>query len=108
MKSPGSWILLAHAVVVLVLVTLHLAMVASIDPTRTGPTATVGPLLPYLPLFVLGLPWSLNFWNDPYAYDDVDRITRLVVMLGPAVLNVIIHGLVRVVWVAARRVNARP
>ena len=108
MKSRGSRILLAHAAVVLVSVALFLIADAGIDPAKTGPTAAAGLLLPYLPLFVLGLPWSFGFWIDPYAYDDVDRITWLAVVLGPAVLNVVVHGLIRLVWIAARRGNAGP
>jgi hypothetical protein len=105
-KSRGSRILLAHAAVVLVLLALFIAMYANI-PTKAGPTYVVGLTLPYVPLLVLGLPWSLGYLNDPYAYDDVDRITRLVVMLGPAVLNVVVHGLIRLVLPAVRRAGAR-
>jgi hypothetical protein len=105
-KSRGSRILLAHAAVVLVLVVLFLVLEAGIDRATTGPTAAVGLLVPYLPLVVLGLPWSLAYWLDPYAYDDADRLTWLVVVLGPAMLNVGVHGLIRWVRGSARRVDA--
>ncbi|WP_154942579.1 hypothetical protein [Micromonospora palomenae] len=105
MQSVRSRALIAHATTVVVLVILFLAMYSRIDPTNTGPTASVGLLLPYLPLFVLGLPWSLSFWNDPYAYDGVASHVRLLVVLGPAMLNVVVHGLIRCIAVVARRVH---
>lgn len=100
MKSLGSWVLLAHATIVLGSVALFLHIYASESPT--GPFDL---LLPYFPLLVFGLPWSLEFVLGDYN-DDWGRSVWFLVVLGPAMLNVVVHGLIRWVWVAARRVNA--
>ncbi|MCM0674458.1 hypothetical protein NCC78_07120 [Micromonospora phytophila] len=99
MKSLGSRVLLAHAAIVLVLVAAFLAMDASAD----GPTVAVGLMLPGLPLLALGLPWSAAFFN---ADDPLTKSMWLVLALGPAVFNVVIHGLIRLVLVATRSVDA--
>ncbi|WP_200210716.1 hypothetical protein [Micromonospora coerulea] len=98
MKSLGSRVLLAHATIVLVLVAVFLALYVSAD----GPTAGVGLMLPGLPLLALGLPWSAAFFN---ADGDLAKSMWLVLVLGPATVNVVIHGLVRLIWVAARHVG---
>lgn len=73
------------------------------DASADGPVVAVGLMLPGLPLLALGLPWSAAFFD---ADDPLTKGTWLVLALGPAVLNVVIHGLIRLVLVATRRVDA--
>jgi len=84
--------LVAHAVVVLTLVVAFLVSGAVLTGADRGPTAAVGLLLPGVPLLLLGLPWSLFFCADPYAFDDAGTVTIHLVIIGPAVVNVLLHG----------------
>lgn len=82
----------------LVLVALFLVLDAA-----AGPDEYLVLVLPYLPLFVLGLPASLIFREDPGAYGHVGSSIWMLVAIGPAALNVVLHGLIRLVWVRTRR-----
>lgn len=85
-------------------VLLHLALVvlltlafASLAAAGRGEAdADIGAGLAVLPLLVpLGLPWSILYLSNPYAFDDVSTPLRLLVLLGPAYLNVLLHALWR-------------
>ena len=60
-----------------------------------GPTAAVGLLVPGVPLLFLGLPWSLYFCADPYAFDDAGMVIVHLMVVGPAIVNVLLHGVYR-------------
>jgi hypothetical protein len=45
----------------------------------------------------LGLPWSFPFFINPYRFDGLTERNWYVVALGPAVLNVVLHGVALVV-----------
>jgi hypothetical protein len=87
--------LVIHAIAVLVLVLVYAAVaVVVLGAPNAGPTSGVGLLLPLLPLTVLGLPWSVPFWADPYMFDGVGVAGHHLILVGPAILNLIIHGIV--------------
>ncbi|MEV0397377.1 hypothetical protein [Polymorphospora rubra] len=92
----GRIVLLVHAAVVLVLALAFLVLDAN-----SGPDANIGAGLVGLPLLALGLPWSLFYFADPYAFGDVAAAVRLLAIVGPAVLNVVLHALVW--WLVGRR-----
>ncbi|MEV0733187.1 hypothetical protein [Polymorphospora sp. NPDC050346] len=92
----GRIVLLVHAAVVLVLVLAFVVIDAN-----SGPDANIGAGLVGLPLLALGVPWSLFYFADPYAFDDVAAPLRLLAIAGPAVLNVVLHALVW--WLVGRR-----
>ena len=94
------WVFVVHAVLVLGLLTLVGAPGA---PDGTGAGHAGGPAaehagdLAALPLLLLGLPGSLPAVVDPYPLGQAPPSARDVVLYGPAVLNVLLHGLVLVV-----------
>ncbi|WP_459643334.1 hypothetical protein [Kineococcus sp. NUM-3379] len=84
------WVFAAHAVLVLGLLTL-------VGAPGAGAGAGHGSGLAALPLLLLGLPGSLPAVVDPYPLGQAPPSARDVVLYGPAVLNVLLHGLVLVV-----------
>ncbi|MFC4017485.1 hypothetical protein ACFOW4_05940 [Micromonospora sp. GCM10011542] len=100
MTSRGSRVLLAHATTVLVLVALFMILDAT-----AGPDEYLVLIYPVFPLFLLGLPWSLTFMSDPDAYGHVGSGLGMLVALGPAALNVVFHGLIRLFWIVTRPVE---
>lgn len=94
-RAPTSRRLVAHAAAVLTLVATFLIMGAVLSDADHGPTAAVGFLLPGVPLLLLGLPWSLYFCADPYAFDNAGTVTVHLMIIGPAVVNVLLHGAYR-------------
>lgn len=94
-RAPTSRRLVAHAAAVLTLVAAFLIMEAVLTDAEHGPSAAVGFLLPGVPLLLLGLPWSLYFCADPYAFDDAGTVTIHLMIIGPAVVNVLLHGVYR-------------
>jgi hypothetical protein len=95
-----------HAVTVLVLVLAYAVMAAAfLYGPGAGPTSGVGLMLPLLPLTVLGLPWAIPFWADPYAFDGIGHAGHHLILVGPAILNVLIHAAIHRVR-AARAVKS--
>ncbi|BEL06271.1 hypothetical protein Q0Z83_044620 [Actinoplanes sichuanensis] len=85
-----------HAVTVLVLLLAYVVLAPFGAPL----------LLPMLALTALGMPWSIPFLWDPYMLDDAHILVRHLVMVAPAILNVLLHGAVHLVR-SARVVNSR-
>lgn len=56
-------------------------------PTRRGTARFVA-----LPLIPLGLPWSLPAATDPYRFDGAGTALRYLALIGPAWLNLALHG----------------
>jgi hypothetical protein len=73
--------------------------------TYSGPDADIGAGLLLLPILALGLPWTIPFVVDPYAYDGLAPVVWYSLVIGPAVVNVIIHALLTHL---IRRNTARP
>lgn len=85
-------------------VLLHLGLVVLVTipycgillVARSGSSAfPIGLGLLALPLVPLGLPWSLPYEVNPYAFDDVGEPLYSLLQLGPAYLNVLLHALWR-------------
>ena len=55
-----------------------------------------------LPLLPLGLPWSVPVIIDPYRFDPSAETLAHALIFAPAVLNVVLHGLVLAVFVVVR------
>lgn len=88
----GARVLLVHGIVVLALLLLYVIATA----THPGPDANIGAGLVGLVLLVLGLPWTFPFLaGNPGP----GGALGLVLRLGPAVLNVGLHALLRFVLV---------
>lgn len=82
-------LLLIHALLVLLFLVAFLVMTGG-DP---APDANIGAGLVGLALLGLGLPWSLlHQLIDSATFDDFPRAVRIVLMFGPAVLNVVVHS----------------
>ncbi len=89
--SPkGARILTVHGIVVLAFLVLYVIATA----LHTGPDANIGAGLVGLVLLVLGLPWTVPFLAGGTGPDGG---LGLLLRLGPAVLNVALHALVRLV-----------
>jgi hypothetical protein len=88
------WLLFAHAVIVAALTTLFLVLHRTTAPEEG---ANIGAGIVALPLLALGLPWSFPFFINPYRFDGLTERSWYVVALGPAVLNVVLHGAALVV-----------
>lgn len=58
--------------------------------------ANIGAGIAMLPLLALGLPWTIPVFADPYQFDDWSTGPWLTITLGPAVLNLAVHAVVRV------------
>lgn len=88
---------LAHLALTVVLT----AVFAGVLFAGRGKGPNIGAGLALYPLLILGFPWSIPYDLNPYAFDRVsDRVLYLVV-LGPAYLNVLLHGLLN-------KVRSRP
>lgn len=78
-----------HALVVLLLIVLFYAVSA------TGPEtdANIGAGIIGLALLAWGLPWTMLIWLiEPHTYDGFSTTVRGLIDFGPAVINVVIHG----------------
>jgi hypothetical protein len=94
------WIgVIVHGAVVGFLLVLFFLILANAEPH--DPNFGLG--MVGVPLMILGLPWTAHALWDPYFYDSLPDQLRLIIFLGPAVLNLVIHALV----VNARRAIAR-
>jgi hypothetical protein len=91
-RPPARWPLYLHAAVVAVPLAAFAVLVALHDPADG---ANIGAGLVLLPLLVLGLPWSLPALADLSVLGAVPEVVRYLLHLGPAVLNVALHALVR-------------
>lgn len=96
-RQAWPWLLLAHAGVVTSLTVLFAVLVLSGDPDDG---ANIGAGIVALPLLPLGLPWSLPAVVDPYRLDGLAPALWHAVTIGPAWLNLLLHG---VLFVRARR-----
>lgn len=83
------WVFGVHVALVLGL-SLLFGIVTDLGDDADG--ANVGAVILLLPLLPLGLPWSLPLIIEPYRFDSV----------APAVLNVVIHGLLLVSFLVVR------
>jgi hypothetical protein len=81
--------LAVHACVVALLIGVFAVMAA--QPVIG---ANIGAGLVLLVIMALGLPWSLPFWVDP---------GNVLLQIAPAVLNVVVHAVIRS---AVRRLRA--
>ncbi|WP_152363544.1 hypothetical protein [Microlunatus speluncae] len=84
----GSRVLLVHGIVVLAFLILYVIATA----LHTGPDANIGAGLVGLVLLVLGLPWTIPFLAG--ATEPTGGL-GLLLRLGPAVLNLALHALLR-------------
>lgn len=94
-----AWIFCAHLVLVCGL-TLLFVIVALLGDPEDGANIGAGILL--LPLLALGVPWSLPVITDPYRFDQVADALWYAVNLGPALLNVVLHGVLLVSYAVLR------
>jgi hypothetical protein len=101
------WLFIAHAVFVFGLTALFELLTLATPPedgVNIGAAFLAGPLLP------LGLPWSRPFIDAPYQFDGLPFLRWDLVAFGPAMLNVILHGVVlgavSLLW--RRRASAGP
>lgn len=91
----GTRVLLIHGIVVLALLLLYAIMTAA----HSGPDANIGAGLVGLVLLVLGLPWTFPFLaGNPGPGGGLGLVLRL----GPALLNVALHALLRFLLVRRR------
>ncbi len=86
----GRVILTVHRAVVLVLIVLYVVL----TQTHPGPDANIGAGMVGLALLVLGLPWTAPFLAGAAGPDGT---LGIVLRLGPAVLNVALHGFLRLI-----------
>ncbi len=102
-----SWLRLwvVHAVGVLGPTTLLVTGLLVADPEDGVP---IGLGILALPLLPLGLPWSRPAIEDPYQFDGLPPVLWFTVTFGPAVLNVVLHGVVMVSVGALRRRQGGP
>lgn len=102
LEHRGVWprLFIAHAAIVAALILVFLAIHLSTPPEEGVP---IGIGIVGFPLLALGLPWSSPFIIDPYRFDGLSAVGWYVVAFGPAVLNVVLHGVVR-----TRRKRANP
>ncbi|MDI9939242.1 hypothetical protein QM806_28085 [Rhodococcus sp. IEGM 1351] len=84
------WLFGAHAALVLGLLVLFVLIAELANPTDG---ANIGAGILLLPLLPLGLPWSLPVIVDPYRFDPAAEALVYTLYLGPALLNVALHGL---------------
>jgi hypothetical protein len=86
----GVRVLRVHAIVVAAFLVLYVLATA----LHTGPDANIGAGLVGLVLLVLGLPWTIPYLaGDPGPGGGIGLVLRL----GPAVINVALHALLRLV-----------
>lgn len=91
---------MVHAITVIALITVFWVGTIAADPEDGVP---IGLGLFALPLLALGLPWSWPAISNPYQFDGLSPIPWTLATFGPAMLNVILHGLVLVVFGRIRR-----
>jgi uncharacterized protein YegP (UPF0339 family) len=87
-RFPG---LMLHALVVGV----PLALFAVLVFTGRGGGANIGAGLVLLVVLALGFPWSLPVFLDPDAVGELPGVLRYAAYVGPALLWIGVHGLVR-------------
>jgi len=92
--------LLVHGGVVGLLTAVFLLRAA----TSPAIGADIGLGLIGLPILLLGLPWTLHYLVDPYAYDGLPDAVRYAVTLLPAAINVALHA--AVVRLRSRKIEA--
>jgi hypothetical protein len=91
-RRPWSWVLAAHAAVVVLLTGLYVLVLLT-----TGPEEGVnfGIVFVLLPMAALGLPWSVPMLvGDPYRFDGLSDVESAALSLGPGYLNLVLHALV--------------
>jgi hypothetical protein len=88
--------LLIHGGAVGLLITVFLVRLATSDAIG----ADIGLGLIGLPTLLLGLPWTVHYLADPYAYDGWPDAARYVLTLGPAVVNLALHA--AATWLRSR------
>jgi hypothetical protein len=98
--SHGLWM---HVGLVFGLTAVFLLLLALSNPEGG---ANIGAGLAGLPLLVLGLPWTIPIWSDPYQFDELSRGLRLTIYLGPACLNVAVHAVLHRLRARHRRSRA--
>lgn len=84
------WLFGVHAALVLGLLLLFVLVAELANPTGG---ANIGAGILLLPLLPLGLPWSLPVIVDPYRFDPAAESLVYTMYMGPALLNVVLHGL---------------
>jgi hypothetical protein len=89
-------------VITLTLLTLFYAALyrLSVGAPDAGPESAVGLLLAYVPLMVLGLPWSCALWVIPDAVEDLGALGFHLFIVGPAWINFALHAVRNVVRTA--------
>ncbi|SFK92656.1 hypothetical protein SAMN04488085_104387 [Geodermatophilus ruber] len=91
---------ITHAAVVVLLTTVFLVATFAAAP-EDG--VDIGAAVLALPLLPLGLPWSWPALSDPYQFDGLSTLPWIVVTFGPAMLNVLLHGVALMVVSRIRR-----
>lgn len=99
---PG--VFAAHAALVLGLTLLFL-IVTDLGNLPDG--ANRGARILLLPLLPLGLPWSLPVILDPSRFDPAAESLSHAMYFAPALLNVVIHGLLLMFFVFRAQHRAR-
>jgi purine-cytosine permease-like protein len=108
MQTPWTrrvwpWVFVAHAVFVVLLIALYAVLMATTGP---GEGVNFGAIFVVLALLGLGLPWSAPVVTaDPSRFEDASEAFFAAAHFGPAVANVVLHGLV--LLVATRRKSRR-
>ena len=104
LTSRDIWFrwLVAHAAVVAVCTILFVLIVVA-TPPEAG--FNFGVVYVGLPLMALGLPWNLFAFIDPYQLDGLSPWMSSLATFGPAVLNLVIHGVL--FWLLSRRRKQR-
>jgi hypothetical protein len=88
-------LLTVHAIAVAALTALYgLLAAVALGAPDAGPTSGVALLPAWLPLMLLGMPWSLVFCANPYAFDGLSEFGHHAVIVGPAWLNLAVHAVV--------------
>ncbi|MBL7262299.1 hypothetical protein [Paractinoplanes lichenicola] len=96
----AQWKLVTHAAVVLALTLFYVALWFIYMEPSTDPLSGLGLIPAFIPLAVLGLPWSLLLF---LGHTGGDLVLHLLI-LGPAWVNLGIHALL--VWPDERKNRA--
>jgi hypothetical protein len=100
-RRVWPWLFVAHLVIVVLAIALYLVMMATTDP-EDG--VNFGAILVLMALLGMGLPWSIPVITMEQAqYETLSGTTFATAHFGPALANVVLHGLV--LAVASRRRN---
>jgi len=78
------YFVIVHAVIVSGLTALFVFRLLTYD----GIGADIGLGMIGMPILLLGLPWTIPYLKDPYAFDSLPDAIHFVVTLGPAFVNV--------------------